>query len=108
MSTVDFTKLGLTKEVPWQLLVFLRPLVVRQKQNFWRTGVLPVSNAGEQISLAAKRRKNAAPGVSRGQKWEADQPQRGERLVLTHTLEAAPFKVSDPNFLDRASRNQIT
>jgi hypothetical protein len=55
MSTVDFTKLGLTKEVPSQLLVFLRPLVVRQNQNFWRTGVLPVSNAGKQISIDISR-----------------------------------------------------
>ena len=35
--------------------------------------------------VAAKRRKNAAHGASRGRKWEIIQPQRGERKVLTHT-----------------------
>jgi hypothetical protein len=35
---------------------------------------------------AAKRRKNAAHGASRGEKWETDKPQRGERRVLTHAL----------------------
>ncbi len=42
--------------------------------------------------LAAKRRKNAAHGASRGNKWEAEKPQRGERPVLTHTLNPRPFK----------------
>src|ERR1035441_8563005 len=36
---------------------------------------------------AAKRRKNAAHGASRGEKWEIDKPQRGERRVLTHRSE---------------------
>jgi hypothetical protein len=49
---------------------------------------LPFSETVEQSStlLAAKRRKNAAHGASRGEKCKADKPQRGERQVLTHTL----------------------
>jgi len=35
---------------------------------------------------AAKRRKNAAHGASRGYKWDTFKPRRGERRVLTHTL----------------------
>ena len=31
--------------------------------------------------LAAKRRKNAAHGASRGKKWKTEKPQRGERRV---------------------------
>ena len=36
--------------------------------------------------LAAKRRQNAAHGVKPWEKWKTEKPQRGERLVLTHTL----------------------
>ena len=35
---------------------------------------------------AAKRRKNAAHGASRGEESKTDQPQRGERLVATYLL----------------------
>jgi len=31
------------------------------------------------LSAAAKRRKNAAHGISRGLEWNENQPQRGER-----------------------------
>ncbi len=36
--------------------------------------------------LAAERRQNAAHDASRGEKVDADKPQRGERLTLTHIL----------------------
>jgi hypothetical protein len=38
--------------------------------------------------VAAKRRKNAAHGASRGKVGTAKKPQGGERLVLTHSLSA--------------------
>src|SRR4030081_2722300 len=49
----------------------------------WRSA----SSAAIRSLLAAKRRKNAAHGASRGKKSEADKPQRRERPVLTHTLQ---------------------
>jgi hypothetical protein len=44
-----------------------------------------IQAVAESSEEAAKRRKNAAHGVSRGEKWGTDKPQRGERLALTHT-----------------------
>jgi len=50
-----------------------------------KTKQLVASTPSRQVDLristpeAAKRRKNAAPGANRGEKWETDQPQRGER-----------------------------
>jgi hypothetical protein len=38
--------------------------------------------------LAAKRRKNAAHGASRGYKWKMIEPQRGGRKVLIHKAQA--------------------
>jgi hypothetical protein len=40
---------------------------------------------------AAKRRKNAAHGASRGGQCKKDQPHRGERLVATLSLEVHPI-----------------
>ncbi len=61
------------------------PKCVRESSNF--------DDAVEQTPtlLAAKRRKNAALGASRGEKWEADKPQRGERPILTPRLKPSSF-----------------
>src|SRR5579864_2484374 len=49
---------------------------------------------GELLSCparATKRRKNAAHGVSRGEKWETHRPRRGEFCLLTRFRQRASF-----------------
>ena len=61
------------------------PRAVRPTSLPWRhaTGLKRFVKA---TLLAAERRKNAAHGASRGQKWEPDKPRPGRKIALTPTI----------------------
>jgi len=60
----------------------LLPAALRISQK----GLVPIP-----MLPAAKRRKNAAHGASRGEQCKTDQPHRGERLVAALSLGAYPI-----------------